>query len=140
MPLKLWHICSQKNKMVIGKFQDDGPALPIIPAVISWDGGVQTPFFILDTGFSGELTVTEEMAKDLGLHFDGVMNMQVASGKSEIFQTANVFATMEGQTIYMTAALVKGKRPLLGITFMQKFNYTAIVDCKNKTAILEVSQ
>jgi predicted aspartyl protease len=125
--------------MVIGKFRDEDPPLPIVPALISWDGGVQSPFFVLDTGFSGEIAVTKEMAKDLGLKFDTVIRMQTATGETKAFPAASALATMEGQTLYVTAVLVDGK-PLLGITFMEKFSYTAIVDCKNKTAVLEVSK
>jgi predicted aspartyl protease len=67
MPLKLWRIYFLKiNSMVEGKFQSDKDSspTPVVPALIGWNGGVQTPFFILDTGFSGELSVTEQMGKD----------------------------------------------------------------------------
>ena len=124
--------------MVVGKFHEGDVPLPVVPAVISWNLGVQTPFFVLDTGFSGDIAVTEEMAKDLGLEFDTVLKMKVATGETTVFPVATVLATMEGKTLYVSAVLVKGQ-PLLGITFMQKFNYTAIVDCKNKTAILQTS-
>ena len=110
----------------------------MIPAVIAWNLGVQTPFFLLDTGFSGDLAVTEEMGKELGLNFDTVSPMQTATGEIEDMRIATAFATMEGQTLYVTAVLVRS-RPLLGISFMQKFNYKAIVDCKNKTVALEIA-
>ncbi len=138
MQLKQWRIYFLKNKMVEGKFPINDILAPMIPAVISWDGGVQTPFFVLDTGFTGDIAVTEQMANDLGLKFDSVSPMQTATGKIEYMSTATAFATMEGETLYITAILVKGK-PLLGISFMQKFNYKAIVDCKNKLVRLEVA-
>lgn len=126
--------------MVLGSFKGSEHQLPYVPTVLSWDKNVQTPSFVLDTGFSGEVAVTAQMAKDLGLIFDSVMTLNVASGAAEVFQTANVFATMEGQTYYMTAVLIpKGKRPLLGIKFMEKFRYKATVDCYNKTVRLDVA-
>lgn len=125
--------------MVEGKFQTNDNPTPMVPAVISWDGGVQTPFFILDTGFTGDLAVTEEMATDLGLTFDTVSPMKTATGEIQLMRTATAFATMEGETLYVTAILVKGK-PLLGISFMQKFKYKAIVDCKNLKVSLEVAE
>ncbi len=124
--------------MVEGKFQTNDIPVPMVPAVISWDGGVQTPFFILDTGFTGDIAVTAEMATDLGLNFDTVSPMKTATGAIELMSTATAFATMEGETLYVTAILVKGK-PLLGISFMQKFQYKAIVDCKNLKVWMEVS-
>ncbi len=123
--------------MVEGKFQENDIPVPVVPAVISWNGGVQTPFFLLDTGFSGDIAVTEQLAIELGLKFDGISSMETPVGKIENVKTATAFATMEGQTLYVTAILIQG-RPLLGISFMEKFNYKAIVDCKNKKVSLEV--
>lgn len=87
-------------------------------------------FLYLSTGFTSDIAVIEELAKDLSLNFDGVSPMQTATGKIEYMSTATSFATMEGETLYVTAILVKGK-PLLGISFMQKFKYKVIMDCKN---------
>lgn len=125
--------------MVEGKFFSTELPAPMVPAHISWDGGVQTPFFILDTGFTGDIAVTEELAIDLGLKFDGVSPRQTATGKIEYMSTVTAFATMEGEPLYVTAILVKGK-PLLGISFMQKFSYKAIVDCKNLKVALAVAE
>jgi clan AA aspartic protease len=142
MPLKLWRIYFLKiNSMVEGKFQSDKDSspTPVVPALIGWNGGVQTPFFILDTGFSGELSVTEQMGKDLGLNFDTVQKMKTANGETVSFPIATAYAQMEGEKIYVTVVQTKGK-PLLGISFMEKFKYVAIVDCKNKTVRLEVAK
>jgi predicted aspartyl protease len=89
------------------------------------------------TGFTGDLAVTKEMATDLGLTFDSISPMKTATGEIQNMKTATVFATMEGETLYVTAILVKGK-PLLGISFMQKFNFKAIVDCKNLRVRMEL--
>jgi predicted aspartyl protease len=122
--------------MVEGKFSKGSPIVPMVPALISsLTGGIQTPFFLLDTGFSGDIAVTEEMGRELGLKFDTVLPLEVATGEIKNFPVASAFATMEGITLYVTAILVKG-RPLVGITFLQKFNYKAIIDCKYKTVEL----
>ncbi len=108
----------------------------MVPAVISsLSGGIQTPFFLLDTGFSGDIAVTEEMGKELGLKFDAVLPLEVATGEIKNFPIASAFATMEGITLYVTAILVRG-RPLVGISFLEKFQYKAVVDCKYKTVEL----
>lgn len=127
--------------MVEGKFhadKDSAPA-PIVPAVVAWNDSVQTPFFILDTGFSGELAVTEEVGRELGLNFDTVLNLKTATGEIQEFPIATAYAQMEGISLLVTVIKTKGK-PLLGISFMEKFNYKAIIDCKNKTVILETAQ
>lgn len=125
--------------MVEGKFYGDPgeAAAPMVPAVIAWDQAVQTPSFILDTGFSGDIAVTKELGEQLGLDFNTVMTLGQASGEFKAFPVANAIAKMEGQSLLITAILVKGK-PLMGITFMEKFRYKATVDCKNKIVRLEV--
>lgn len=121
--------------MVEGSFVDSDK--PMVPAVIAWDRSVQTPFFILDTGFTGDLMVTPEVAKDLGLNVDGVTSAKLAGNKIVNLPTATAIAVMEGQQLYVTVFISEGW-PLLGISFMQKFNYTATIDCKNKKVRLEV--
>jgi hypothetical protein len=43
---------------------------------------------------------------------------------------------MEGNKTYITVLVSEGM-PLLGISFMEKFGYAAIIDCKKKTVVLE---
>lgn len=139
MRLKQWPIYSLKNKMIIGKFhadKDSAPA-PVVPAVVAWNDAVQTPFFILDTGFSGELAVTEEVGRELGLNFDTVMKLKTATGEVQEFPAATAYSEMEGRSLFVTVIKTKGKA-LLGISFLEKFSYKATVDCKNKLVELEI--
>ena len=55
--------------MVQGRFIGD---VPLISLTIGWGRGVQTPAFILGTGFSGDLQVTPQIAVQLGLQPIGV--------------------------------------------------------------------
>ena len=121
--------------MVEGTFVESDK--PTVPAVIAWNQAVQTPFFILDTGFTGDLVVTPEVAKDLGLQVDGISPVQIAGDKIVNLRTATAIAVMEGSQLLVTVFISEGW-PLLGISFMQKFNYQAVVDCKNKRVRLEV--
>ncbi len=110
---------------------------PMISAVIAWNQSVQSPHFILDTGFTGDLVVTPQVAHDLGLEVTSIIPAQLAGNKIVNLPTATAIAVMEGQRLYVTVFISDGW-PLLGISFMQKFNYKAIVDCKNKKVRLEV--
>jgi len=55
--------------MVLGTFYED---IPLIKIVVAWGQSVQSPYFVLDTGFTGDLQVTPKIAKELGLHITGV--------------------------------------------------------------------
>lgn len=121
--------------MVTGKFENGDR--PMVPAVIAWNQSFQTPNFILDTGFTGDLLVTQEIANSLGLKVNGVTPAKNANGTMVNLPSATAFAFMEGLTVYVTV-LISDSMPLLGIGFLEKFKCRATVDCKYKTVTLDV--
>ena len=119
--------------MVKGVFTEN---MPLIPVLVAWGQSVQAPFVILDTGFTGDLQVTPEIAKELGLKVTSVQNVRIANGQVVEVPTALAIAVMEGAMNYIDV-LISDSMPLAGISFLSKFNYKAIVDCKYKTVDLE---
>ena len=65
--------------MIKGKFINEN--VPVVKVTIFSDQAVQTPYFILDTGFTGDLQVTAEIAKELGLEVVSVTRTGMASGE-----------------------------------------------------------
>jgi predicted aspartyl protease len=120
---------------VVGNFVESDK--PVVQASIAWNQSVQTPHFILDTGFTGDLAVNSQIATELGLEISGVMPARFAGNTVANVPTATAIAAMEGERLYVTVAIIDGW-PLLGISFMEKFKYKAEVDCRNKTVRLEV--
>ena len=110
--------------------------IPMIKVLVAWGQAVQTPFFILDTGFTGDLQVTPQIARDLGLQITGVVNARIANGQVVAMPTAQALASMEGAVNFIQI-IISESMPLAGISFLTKFNYKAIVDCKYKTVALE---
>lgn len=109
---------------------------PFIKVVIGWGQSVQAPFVVLDTGFTGDLQVTSKIAEELGLKVVGVIKTQIANGQIVEVPVALAMAAMEGVVNYIQV-LISESMPLLGISFLSKFGYKAIVDCKYKTVVLE---
>lgn len=120
--------------MISGTFVQNN--IPVIKVLVAWGQAIQTPFFILDTGFTGDLQVTPQIARDLGLKVTGVTNTRIANGQIVPVPTALAIAAMEGAINYIQV-LISESMPLAGISFLTKFNYKAIVNCKYKTVILE---
>ncbi len=120
--------------MVSGVFVQNN--IPMIKVLVAWGQAVQTPFFILDTGFTGDLQVTPQIARDLGLKITGVVNARIANGQVVAMPTAQALASMEGAVNFIQI-IISESMPLAGISFLTKFNYKAIVDCKHKTVALE---
>lgn len=80
--------------------------------------------------------MTPQIAKDLGFEVVGVINTRIANGQVVQVPTALAIASMEGAVNYIQV-LISDSMSLLGISFLSKFGYKAIVDCKYKTVVLE---
>lgn len=119
--------------MVSGVFVEN---TPFIKVVIGWGQAVQSLFVIVDTGFTGDLQVTPSIAQELGLEVTGVTKARIASGEVVDVPVALALAAMEGQ-IESIEVLISESIPLAGISFLSKFDYKTIVDCKHKTVELE---
>ncbi len=119
--------------MVQGQFRNNAP---LIQVVVAWGQAVQAPFVILDTGFTGDLQVTPEIAQELGLKVIGVTKTQIANGAIVNVPVALAIAVMEGVNNFIQV-LISSSMPLAGISFLSKFNYRAIVDCKYRSVVLE---
>lgn len=122
--------------MVRGQFYED---IPFVQIIVAWGRAVQTPFFVMDTGFTGDLQVTPEIAKELGLQVTGVTSVRIANGAVIPVPVALALVSMEGATNYLNV-LISESMPLAGISFLTKFGYKAVVDCKYRTVTLEKSK
>lgn len=119
--------------MITGVFVENTPFVRI---AIGWGRSVQTPLVILDTGFTGDLQVTPLMAQELGLEVVGVTEARIASGEVIRVPVALALAAMEGMT-QTIQVIISESMPLIGIGFLAAFEYRAILDCKDKTVVLE---
>lgn len=119
--------------MINGTFVEN---IPLIQVIIGWGQSVQSPFFVLDTGFTGDLQVTPKIAEELGLRVVGVTPTRIANGQVVNTPTALAVAGMEGAVDYIQV-LISNSMPLAGISLLTKFSYKATVDCKHRTIALE---
>ncbi len=119
--------------MVNGEFVGN---MPLIKVIVAWGQSVQAPFVILDTGFTGDLQVTPKIAKELGLQIAGVTKTRIANGQIVEVPVALAVSSMEGLIEYIQV-LISESMPLAGISFLTKFSYKAIVDCKYRKVVLE---
>lgn len=81
--------------MVQGQFLE---SMPFIQIDLAWAHGVQAPFVVLDTGFSGDVQITSQMAEELGLTVSGVTKTTIANGDMVNLPTALAVANMENKT------------------------------------------
>ena len=119
--------------MITGKFVGDTPFIQV--SILGKDS-FQSPYFILDTGFSGDLQITPQIASDLEMNFDAEVKARIADGSVVEVPVAYARAEMEG-AINEVEVFVSHSMLLAGISFLTKFGYTAVVDCKHRTVSLK---
>ena len=119
--------------MIEGYF--DGNA-PMVNIVVGFGQFTQAPSVLLDTGFTGDVQLTPQLAKELDLKIAGAQKMKVADGRIVEVPTALAFIEMEGVKKYVEV-LISESLSLVGISLLSRFQYKAIVDCKYKTVALQ---
>ena len=119
--------------MIEGYFAGNSPMFNV---VVGFGQFAQIPEVLLDTGFTGDLQITPQLAKDLGLEMTGIEKMIVADGSIVSVSTSFAFVELEGVKKYIRV-LISESISLAGISLLSRFQYKAIVDCKYKKVILE---
>ena len=119
--------------MVEGKFFED---TPLIPITIGWDHGTKSWAAILDTGFSGDLQITPEIAQELGIAKKSIAYATMADGKVAEIPMGIAVVALE-DTKRPVRVLISAGTVLAGIGLLTKFGYKAIVDCKHKKVALQ---
>lgn len=119
--------------MISGKFIGN---VPLIRVAVASGYAVRTPLVVLDSGFTGDLQISSKIAEELRLQAAGVISARIANGEIIQAPVALASAAMEGITQSIEVLISEGM-PLVGIGFLTKFGYKAIVDCKYRTVVLE---
>lgn len=122
--------------MIRGKFLGERQDTPVIKVAISNDLIIRTLVVILDTGFTSDLKIPPEIADELGLEEVTFTAVRIADNRKVHVPVSVALCAMEGIFKDVEIIISEGP-PAAGIGFLSKFSYKAILDCKNKTVILE---
>ena len=74
---------------------------------------------VIDTGFTGFLTITPDLAAELGLVLEGTGRATLANGSEVIFDVYDVAVLWDGQLRYVLADAV-GTTPLVGMRLLAR--------------------
>ena len=74
---------------------------------------------VIDTGFTGFLTVTPALATELGLPLEGTSRATLANGSEVTFDVYDVAVLWDGQLRYVLADAV-GTTPLVGMRLLAR--------------------
>ena len=76
---------------------------------------------VIDTGFTGFLTVTPALAKELGLALEGTSRATLADGSEVTFDVYDVAVLWDGQPRYVLADAAD-TTPLVGMRLLDRHN------------------
>lgn len=119
--------------MIAGKFLDN---IPYVPVMLINGVKTQTSFFVLDTGFGGDLMISPAMAHELGIEEFSSMSVKLAGGGDLRIPFGSVTAVF-GDEPKEVQVFIGGGMQLVGIGLLTKFRCSALVDCVKRTVEIE---
>ncbi len=89
---------------------------------------------VIDTGFTGFLTVTPELVMELGLPLEGIGRATLADGSEVSFPSYDVAVLWEGQPRYVLADAAD-TTPLVGMRLLDRHNLSIDVEDGGRVVI-----
>ncbi len=111
---------------------------PLIALTVAWKSSVQRLVVLIDTGFTGELKLSEETAKELGLEVTHTESVQLGNGESKFMPASLALVDMEG-TSRLVDVLINPGDTIVGVGLFKKFKYKLTVDFRINSLSLQKS-
>ncbi len=89
---------------------------------------------VIDTGFTGFLTVTPVLVTELGLDLRGTSRATLADGSEATFDVHDVAVLWDGQPVYIEAD-VADTTPLVGMRLLDRHNLSIDVETDGRVVI-----
>ena len=109
---------------------------PVIILTVAGNLSVQNVQATIDTGFTGDVKISPEVATELGLKVTHIENVKVADGRSVAMSSSIAVVDME-RIVKAVNVLIMPGEALVGIGFFKQFGYKLVVDCPKDTWLLE---
>ena len=119
--------------MLTGQIIDNRP---VIQVVVGWKLNVQDLLALVDTGFTGELKVSPNIAQELGLETTDVRTVSLGDGKPTVWGSGLATVSMEG--VQKEVSVLIGDGPtIIGVSLLRNFGYTLTMDFQSDTFFLQ---
>ena len=96
---------------------------------IAWTQGVQDHISLIDTGFTGELKMSEEKAKEIGLKVTHTQPVTLADSSIRVMSASIALVSLEGVTNLVNVLISPGDT-IIGVGLLKKFQYLLNIDFK----------
>lgn len=111
---------------------------PLMGLTVAWKERSQNLVVLVDTGFTGELKLSEETAQELGLQITHTQQVQLGDGKDVSMASSLALVDLEGVST-VVSVLVSPGDTMVGVGLFKKFQYVMHLDFKFNTLLLERS-
>ncbi|HLC63736.1 MAG TPA: hypothetical protein VJK25_00100 [Patescibacteria group bacterium] len=109
---------------------------PLISLIVGWKLGVQEIIALVDTGFTGELKISPEKVRELGLQTTHTEKVTLADENIVDMEASLALVSMEGITNVVNVLIAKGI-PIIGVGLLRRFRYALNMDVKYNALILQ---
>ncbi len=95
---------------------------PLISLTIGWRSKTQDVTALIDTGFTGELKISQKEANELGVQVTHTEPVTLADEKTVDMAAGLAMVSMEGTQKTMEVLISDGM-PIIGVGLLKKFGY-----------------
>jgi len=92
-------------------------------------------YMVVDSGFTGSVSIPEEWGERLDLSYAGIQSFALANGQAVEFPTY-LGVVRVGHTEVLFEFIVTGEA-LLGMEFFERLGARLVIDCKAKKVLIE---
>jgi predicted aspartyl protease len=110
--------------MLHGRIYEDRPLLPI---TIGWKENLQEVIVLVDTGYTGEVKLTPQQVKELGIEVTHTRDVRYGDGKPVSREYGIARVSLEG-TQKTASVLIDEGVSVIGVQLLRDFGYTLTVD------------
>lgn len=105
--------------MIAGKVHNDRPYVKIL---IRWGSAILDIAVLIDTGFDGDLRISQDIANELGIFVTHTESIRFGDGSLQNVPASIVYSEMEGMVAPLEVIILPGE-PYIGIGFLKKLLY-----------------
>lgn len=109
---------------------------PLILITVVWRGSIQKVVALIDTGFTGDLKLPPEQAKELGLRITHTEPVVLANQQIMGMSVALAYVTMEN-TKNLVEVLIGNGMPIIGVGLLKRFGYLLNINFRFNTLTLK---
>jgi clan AA aspartic protease len=121
--------------MIIGRIDEFGRALLVVSLRATSNAPSQELEVWVDTGFTGELVLSESQVNQLGLPQSAMVAAALADGSESVLQTFSCVIDWFGESRAIEVVASQGRMPLLGVGLL--WGHRFVVDYEQLTLSLE---